>query len=962
MSQFFFDLSFDSTLQLFLPTVYVNDTQTKLGYVDKKATVAVLKSNGFDTEIAPIFIKKLLQIYYDLHPNEVYKRFEKNAKSKKTLLDLLNDAKFGYLVKNYIDSKIDTFLNLISENNLPLSINISRDKDFYSSQIQTTKKDLSVNLKFEKNDNGVMYTMQLQENNAVFYPESKKITILLDKPSWLVFDKKLWQLTDINANKLKPFLNKTTIEIPEKNVSEFFEKFLKDIVKKVAIQAIGFEVISIKDLQKCRLSAEYNFFKDNYQLDLLFDYDGFIFKNSQPKQRHSIIENNEKQEIVVINYKRNFEQEEKILHLLSEEFQLTRTDSGFFEIGENVKNKPYKNIEFIIKNKEKFENLGIQIDDIVIGKKTICTFEHKLDFTHDVFDDWFDLKFVIFVGEQSFTFSDIIDNIKNKNPFYELSDGTYFMIPNEWFAKYATLARFAAPKASALHLPKTHFSILEDLLENKLILPSSTQNITYKPSEMLLATLRPYQKEGVEWLLEHHNNNLGACLADDMGLGKTLQTLALLVAVQSKLAHISEDFSTDLFTQNVTRKDFLKTLIILPSSLIFNWHNETKKFTPHFRILQYIGKDRKIWQKKLDRYDIVFTSYSTASKDIELLKKYHFNYVILDESQQIKNKDSLVFKALSQISAQHKISLSGTPIENSLSDLWTQMQFINPGILGSYPFFVENYKNTIEKYHNQTALNELKKIVEPFILRRTKTQVLHDLPELSEQIVYCNLSDKEQILYETEKSQARNELLKISQTQNKLHVLNVLMRLRQLSNHPQILDKNSTIESGKFNAVTAYIETIIKTEQKILIFSSFTKHLAIYEKWCKSCNINFCKITGQTKLEDRETEVHKFENTENIKIFFISLKTGGIGLNLSKASYVLLLDPWWNPFAEQQAISRAHRIGQENKVHAVKFISKTTIEEKIIELQKNKKLLSDNILANEQIPTEMSQNLDYLLS
>lgn len=962
MIQFFFDLSFDAVLQIFLPTIYLNDKHSKPGYVDKKATVAVLESNEFDTEHAPLFLKKLLQIYDELQPKEIYKRFEKNAKSKKTLRDLLNDVKFGYLAKNYIDAKLDAFLNLVSENNLPLSINISRDKDFYNSQIQTLKKDLYVNLKFEKNENGVMYTMTLQDKQVMFYPESKQIIILLDKPSWLVFDKQLWQLTDINSNKLKPFLKKTTIDIPEKNVSEFFEKFIKDIVKKVEVQAIGFALITKNNLKQCRLSVDYHFFTDNFQFDLKFDYDGFTFKNSQTKQQHSIIENNKNQEIVVINYKRNIKQEQGILNLLSEEFQLEKTDSGFINYATNIKNNPYKNIEFLIKNKEKFENLGIQIDDIVIGGKTVCTFEHKLNFTHEVFDDWFDLKFVINVGIQFFTFGDIIENIKNKNPYYKLSDGTYFMIPYEWFAKYASLARFVRPHAGELHLPKSHYSILKDLLENKNILPPSPQNIAYEPSEMLLATLRPYQKEGVMWLLQHHNNNLGACLADDMGLGKTLQTLALLVAVQSKLALISEEFSTDLFTQNAARKDFLKTLVVLPSSLIFNWYNETKKFTPHFRILQYIGKDRKLWQKKIDRYDIVFTSYSTASKDIEILKKYHFNYVILDESQQIKNKDSLVFKSLSQITTKHKISLSGTPIENSLTDLWTQMQFINPGILGSYHFFVENYKHTIEKHHNQNALNELKTIVQPFILRRTKTEVLYDLPELSEQVIYCELSDREQILYETEKSKARNELLKISQTHNKLHVLNVLMRLRQLSNHPQILDENSNIESGKFNAITAYIETIVKTEQKILIFSSFTKHLAIYEKWCKSCNISFCKITGQAKLAEREKEVYKFENTENTKIFFISLKTGGVGLNLTRASYVLLLDPWWNPFAEQQAISRAHRIGQKNKVHAIKFISKNTIEEKIIELQKNKKLLSDNILANDDLPLDAVQNLQYLLS
>ena len=281
--------------------------------------------------------------------------------------------------------------------------------------------------------------------------------------------------------------------------------------------------------------------------------------------------------------------------------------------------------------------------------------------------------------------------------------------------------------------------------------------------------------------------------------------------------------------------------------------------------------------------------------------------------------------------------------------------------LGDFKFFTNYFKVPIEKNQNSDRINELKQIVNPFILRRTKSQVLADLPELTEQIVYCDMEIEQEKWYETEKSKARNELLKIDVAQNRINVLNVLMKLRQLSNHPILLDKNSVLESGKFTVVTNYIQTILQSGQKMLIFSSFVSHLAVYEKWCKEQKIDFCKLIGSTKINDRQQEINKFQENHDTKIFFISLKSGGVGLNLTAASYVLLLDPWWNPFAEKQAIARVHRLGQTNKVNSVRFISKKTIEEKIILLQEKKQFLSESILELEQIPVNLDINLNFLL-
>jgi non-specific serine/threonine protein kinase len=375
-----------------------------------------------------------------------------------------------------------------------------------------------------------------------------------------------------------------------------------------------------------------------------------------------------------------------------------------------------------------------------------------------------------------------------------------------------------------------------------------------------------------------------------------------------------------------------------------------------------VGNDRKLIAKKLARYDLVFTSYAIASRDIAILEKYQFRFLILDESQYIKNKNSKIFKAINQIKADNRISLSGTPIENSLDDLWSQMEFINPDILGSHAFFVQNYKIPIEKNHDETVLAELKTLISPFILRRTKEQVLDDLPELTEQIYYCDMEKEQEKLYEEEKSKARNALLRTDGTKaDKINIINTLMRLRQLSNHPKMIDAKSDLDSGKFNAVTDYLTTLIQSKQKTIVFSSFVSNLGFYKDWCITNKIKFCELTGATDQKDREIAVNRFQEQDDILVFFISLKAGGVGLNITKASYVLFLDPWWNPFAEKQGIGRAHRIGQLNKVNVIRFISKNTVEEKIIRLQETKKMLSDSLLDDDSMSPDIEANLSYIL-
>ncbi|MFH6963861.1 SNF2-related protein [Flavobacterium plurextorum] len=958
--QFCFDISFEKNLNTYLPTAYIVENNSEIKYLNKKASTEVLESFGIVFESLDSNTKKILTACESLKLEFIFKKFSAKVKSAKTITDLQKDSKIDFAIRQYLNFNLSSFYNLIVKEQFPLSIDIGPEKDFYRSRVDVNPLYFEPLIQFDKHSEGITYTLSLKENETVFLPMNSKIDILLNEPGWLIINKKLGQLKDLNTKKLQPFLTKKSIEIPSKLVDNFFKNFIPEIAKKIDIEATGFEVENRDKILSCTIQPVYDFFKNCYYLNLYFDYSGYTFDAGKTKKTHSFVDFNAASEPKVIQFKRNSDETlytEKLLEL-----GLTKIKNELFGLNAAIETPdPYLNIQFIIDHKEELESLGFTIENLKLESKEIITENHSVLTSKETAGDWFDIKIIITIGSYTINFSEIIPNIKNKERLFLLPDGNYFLIPLEWFSKYSSLAKLAKTENGNLLLRKSNFAALDTITEikNEVI-----HKAEYTSSELLKATLRPYQIDGVKWLLGHHNSNLGACLADDMGLGKTLQTLAVLVAVQEQLGFTTKTTNFDLFANETTiEREPLKALIVLPSSLVFNWYNESGKFTPHFSKMQYVGNDRKQLASRLASTDLIFTSYSIIHRDIAILEKYDFRYLILDESQYIKNKDSKIFKAINKIETAHKIALSGTPIENSLDDLWSQMQFINPDILGSYNFFAANFKIPIEKKQDENILSELKNLVQPYILRRTKEQVLKDLPELSEQIYYCNMDPEQEKLYEKEKSKARNFLLKTDgSSPDKISIINTLMKLRQLSNHPKMVDKDSEIDSGKYIAVTNYLETLVKGKQKAIIFSSFVTNLSFYTDWCKENKIEYCEITGETPAHKREQQVKLFQEKENPLLFFISLKAGGVGLNITKASYVLFLDPWWNPFAEKQGVGRAHRIGQLNKVNVIRFISKNTVEEKIIKLQENKKLLSDSLLEESYINDEIEANLEYILN
>ncbi|MEL7148057.1 MAG: DEAD/DEAH box helicase, partial [Bacteroidota bacterium] len=512
-----------------------------------------------------------------------------------------------------------------------------------------------------------------------------------------------------------------------------------------------------------------------------------------------------------------------------------------------------------------------------------------------------------------------------------------------WFTEYSELFAFAETQgeSSDLRLKKHHLALVQELsnsnyakvtMSRKLEqLKEFTEIEDFPMPSRFKGELRPYQKAGFNWLRFLDQYNFGGCLADDMGLGKTVQTLAMLQAEK-------ENGSLGA------------NLLVMPTSLIYNWEMEARKFTSDLKILVYTGTQRQKDASKFANYDLVLTSYGIVRLDIEVLNQYYFNYIILDESQAIKNPTSNIAKAVKQLKSRRKLILTGTPIENSTLDLWSQMSFVNPGLLGNEGFFKKSFLTPIEKNGDINKSLKLNAIIKPFILRRDKSQVATELPDKVENIQYCTMSTMQQEFYDKEKSLFRNKIidtisldgLKASQ----MILLQGLTRLRQIANHPKMVDPDYMGDSGKMEDIVHMLTSALSKGHKILVFSQFVKHLTLISEYLKKQKIDFAYLDGSTK--DRAAQVSRFQEEEDLKIFLISLKAGGVGLNLTKADYVFLLDPWWNPAIEAQAVDRAHRIGQENRVFTYKFISKGTVEEKILQLQKAKLQLASNLINIEE--------------
>lgn len=685
--------------------------------------------------------------------------------------------------------------------------------------------------------------------------------------------------------------------------------------------------------------------------ELSFDYDGSIVSRSEASRG---IFNRETRQLIL----RDNEAERRFADRLS---RAGFKQNSYYSVGPVLELAPSR----LPKAARELVSEGWVVE--AEGKLYRQPGEFRMEVTSGI--DWFDLNGTVDFGGVSASLPTLLAALRRGENTIQLDDGTFGLLPEEWLKKYGMLAGLGEVEGESLRFKRSQTGLLDALLASQ---PQVSFDESFARARRELQTfdgiraeeategftgeLRGYQKEGLGWIYFLQRFGFGGCLADDMGLGKTIIALALLEARRE----LREK-------QKSKRKNngnpIAPSLVVVPRSLVFNWMEEAARFTPRLRTLDHTGMKRVKGCDHFKDYDMVITTYGTLRRDALDFKDFEFDYVILDEAQAIKNASSESAKAARLLRGNYKLALSGTPIENHLGELWSLFEFLNPGLLGAASVFqLGNSRNPDEDTRHLLA-----KGLRPFILRRTKEQVAKELPAKIEQTIYCDMEKTQRKLYDELRDHYRSSLLglvdKDGMGRAKIQILEALLRLRQAACHPGLIDKMKFAQpSAKLDVLVPQVSEVIDEGHKALVFSQFTSFLSILRSRLDEENIVYEYLDGRTR--DRQSKVNRFQNDPDCRLFLISLKAGGLGLNLTAAEYVFLLDPWWNPAVEAQAIDRAHRIGQTEQVFAYRLIARDTVEEKVLELQKTKRDLADAIINadNSLLRSLAREDLELLLS
>ena len=585
--------------------------------------------------------------------------------------------------------------------------------------------------------------------------------------------------------------------------------------------------------------------------------------------------------------------------------------------------------------------------------------------------DWFEIRGAVRFGDTELSLPELLKALRKGGNTVRLGDGSFGVLPEDWLEQQGFLLKLGEVQEDHLRFRSSQALMIDLFLQaqpqascDQLFEKLRSKLKSYRGIKPLAApsgfvgSLRGYQREGLGWFDFLDEFAFGGCLADDMGLGKTVQVLALLE--RRRNGSLSRPAG-----KKKTKERRAPSLVVVPKSLVFNWKEEATRFTPELQVLDHTGPRRGKDTRNFTRFDVVLTTYGTMRNDIALLKGYLFDYIVLDEVQIIKNAGSVTAKAARLLQGRRRLALSGTPIENHLGELWSLFEFLNPGMLGGVSFFKRHLKSRGSLDEDTRTL--LARYLRPFILRRTKEQVAPELPDKVEQTLFCQLESGDRRRYDELKRYYQSTLQQRIESDGlgkaKIQVLEALLRLRQAACHPGLLDKrNSSRSSAKLDLLLQHLEDLVAEERKALVFSQFTSLLQILRSRLDQLGFVYEYLDGKTR--DRARRVKRFQQDKECRLFLISLKAGGLGLNLTAAEYVFLLDPWWNPASEAQAIDRTHRIGQDKKVFAYRLIAKDTVEEKVLELQKSKRELAEAIISQDnRLIGELSrEDLSLLLS
>ena len=932
--------NYDSMAVMLFPSALWNLYSMELRRLKHVDDVYRQGDNILPDEDADEDLRRIARLCEEIKPENIYKRMGKKAfRTQKKFLENADD-KIRQHTSNVCSKYITEAVSLAAKLGIHLFFKPA-PYEFIEpgKELHFISEPIALHTFYRKTDRGLYYKLTIGQEIC---PSEHRTVILCNEPSLFCIDRNIYHFEEgLNGKLIRPFLKSEWINIPARTQSEYFRKMIVRIAGKIDIDAEGFNVTELYPKGECHLYLE-NTIIGGYHFRTTFLYDDKSFEENSHREK-AVTLNDDGSNVSFVCIHRNREWERQITGRLRDELHIP-TSASLQDA-----------LTWAHANGGALQEMGVRMEQLTTHRYYIGDVHITDSQTRQ--GDWFQLHIVLhFDDGLALPLTSLRQALLNGDKEYQLPNGKWFVIPEEWFSRYSPLMLFGLANNGSVNVHRSQSSILSSFKELACGESDETTIGTSLPNR-LNATLRPYQEEGYRWLLGHVNASTGCCLSDDMGLGKTIQSIAVILKYKESCAdngskpHNTTKGGTGMEMSLFTEEEMsgnkssssLPVLVLAPASVVYNWRKEIKRFAPSLKVLTYSGTPMQRWQMVtyFSSFDVILTTYATMRNDIDRLCCVRWGMMFFDESQVFKNSSSQTYEAVRRLSCPRRIALSGTPMENNLHELWALMNILNPHLLGDKREFQKNFVHPINENLKSKYAEILSNMVAPYFLRRTKGEVLDSLPERQDETVYCDMTDEQAAMYAVEQSRIRNLLLQNNGSGDNAIALKSITILREIACAPAMMGSHAA--SGKLEEVFSRLEELRGTTHKVLIFSDYKQFLNIVADEMTKRGWAYTKLTGDTK--NREEVINHFQCDASCQFFLISLRAGGLGLNLTQADYVFILDPWWNITAEEQAISRAHRQGQRRSVFVYRFISTGTLEEQILKLQDSKENLIKAVLS-----------------